>query len=75
MNLLLNIVCFVILLIHNTHRNHYRKKRKKNVRRAQSAAEFNQSDLTAANKRNLFKYVLRSYFNFVFVRNILLLVI
>lgn len=38
-------------------RNPNKKKRKKHVRRAQSAAEFDPADLsTALNKRNLFKY-------------------
>lgn len=40
---------------HLSIRNQYRKKRKKPVQRAQSAAEFDPRVLTAANKRNLFK--------------------
>lgn len=36
-------------------RSSFRKKRKRNVRRAQSAAEFDPRALSAANKRTLFK--------------------
>lgn len=50
-------VYFRIILFTFKFRNPYKKKRKKHVRRAQSASEFDPADLsTAINKRNLFKY-------------------
>lgn len=51
---LLFLFCYSFLVPFNI-RSAFRKKRKKNVRRAQSAAEFDQQTLTAAHKRSIFK--------------------
>lgn len=50
-----NLACSIFSATIPYVRSSFRKKHKKTVRRAQSAAEFDQQTLTAAHKRSIFK--------------------